>query len=230
MKNLSQNWFFDRPIDLEHKTYVLLDYLQQVNKFYEQNKLYPYLKELIFHYNNINIFLNNKENFKNKLKKDLIEFDFDNYFLKYCDLEDINELKEVDNILNYSFSKLKDYIDQGKEIYNFIEKNLIIEPVGIIPINKREGYILIKNDKNIYVFKYDNFILREDKDNTIIIKTEFYKMFNIKIFEKVKEKLLEINKELPNPMVFGIESKIKFPLMESVLPIVKRRMFKLLDI
>ena len=106
----------------------------------------------------------------------------------------------------------------------------MIEPVGVIPINKREGYILIKNDRSIYVFKYDNFILREDKDNTIIIKTEFYKIFNIKIFEKVKEKLLEVNKELPNPMVFGIESKIKFPLMESVLPIVKRRMLKLLDI
>ena len=51
MKTLSQTWFADGYIDFELKKYTLLAYLQEINRYFCQNKLYPKLTDIIFHYN-----------------------------------------------------------------------------------------------------------------------------------------------------------------------------------
>jgi hypothetical protein len=43
MKKLSDTWFADGYVDFELKKYTLLAYLQEVNKYFNQNKLYPLL-------------------------------------------------------------------------------------------------------------------------------------------------------------------------------------------
>ena len=53
MKSLSETWFAEGYIDFELKKYTLLAYLQEVNKYFDANKLYPQLADLIFHYNNL---------------------------------------------------------------------------------------------------------------------------------------------------------------------------------
>ena len=52
MKTLSETWFADGYIDFELKKYTLLAYLQEVNKYFNEHKLYPQLADVIFHYNN----------------------------------------------------------------------------------------------------------------------------------------------------------------------------------
>ena len=39
---------------------------------------------------------------------------------------------------------MKGTIDNGAEIYELIEKQLHIEPVGILPLYKNEGYMLLR--------------------------------------------------------------------------------------
>jgi hypothetical protein len=53
MKSLSETWFADGYIDFELKKYTLLAYLQEINKYFNENKLYPQLADIIFHYNNL---------------------------------------------------------------------------------------------------------------------------------------------------------------------------------
>jgi hypothetical protein len=53
MKTLSETWFAEGFIDFELKKYTLLAYLQEVNKHFGENKLYPQLADVIFHYNNL---------------------------------------------------------------------------------------------------------------------------------------------------------------------------------
>ena len=48
MNNLSETWFAEGYIDFELKKYTLLAYLQQVNKYFNENKLYPQLADVIF--------------------------------------------------------------------------------------------------------------------------------------------------------------------------------------
>ena len=50
---LNTDWIFQEPIDLEHKQYVLLDYINKVNKDFEDFKIYPSFQELAIHLANI---------------------------------------------------------------------------------------------------------------------------------------------------------------------------------
>lgn len=44
MKNLSTIWFIKEPIDIEHKEYVLLDYLKSISKNINSKNCYPILR------------------------------------------------------------------------------------------------------------------------------------------------------------------------------------------
>ena len=46
---LDTNWILQEPIDLEHKQYVLLDYINKVDKDFDNFKLYPSFQELSLH-------------------------------------------------------------------------------------------------------------------------------------------------------------------------------------
>src|SRR5258706_13215931 len=69
MKTLSETWFADGYIDFELKKYTLLAYLKEVNKYFNENKLYPQLADLIFHYNNIVAFRQNKKYLQEQFPK-----------------------------------------------------------------------------------------------------------------------------------------------------------------
>ena len=83
MKALGINWFIEGSIDFEHKKYVLLDYLQHINKHFHSHKLYPDLGDLIFHYNNLLNFKNNKVLLQQNFPQRLSKADFDALKLTY---------------------------------------------------------------------------------------------------------------------------------------------------
>ena len=60
MMTLSETWFMEGNIDFESKKYTLLAYLQRINAYFNESKLYPHLSDIIFHYNNIIAFKDNK--------------------------------------------------------------------------------------------------------------------------------------------------------------------------
>ena len=49
MKSLSETWFAEGYIDFELKKYTLLAYLQEVNKHFNESKLYPLLSDMILY-------------------------------------------------------------------------------------------------------------------------------------------------------------------------------------
>ena len=71
MKALSETWFAEDYIDFELKKYTLLAYLQEVGKYFNQNKLYPQLADIIFQYNNIVAFRENKKFLQEHFPKQL---------------------------------------------------------------------------------------------------------------------------------------------------------------
>ena len=47
--------------DFELKKYTLLAYLQEINRVFRETKLYPQLADIVFHYNNMVAFRDNKK-------------------------------------------------------------------------------------------------------------------------------------------------------------------------
>ena len=83
MRSLSETWFADGYIDFEQKKYTLLAYLQQVNNCFNEQKLYPQLADIIFHYNNLLQFRHNKEILQNQFPRRFTTVDLQKISLLY---------------------------------------------------------------------------------------------------------------------------------------------------
>ena len=68
---MKTDWLFQEPIDLEHKQYVLLDYLQKLDKNLNNFKLYPQFQEISLHLASINLLLEKGQTLNlNRILKD----------------------------------------------------------------------------------------------------------------------------------------------------------------
>ena len=111
MKTLSETWFADGYIDFELKKYTLLAYLQEIHQYFNQNKLYPQLAEIIFHYNNLAAFRENKKYLQEQFPKRLTGIQIQKLQLLYESLvEDDALMQELEEIINYASSTMKQTI------------------------------------------------------------------------------------------------------------------------
>src|SRR5215217_3765656 len=144
MKTLSETWFAEGYIDFELKKYTLLAYLQEINSHFGENKLYPQLADLIFHYNNIVAFRENKKYLQEHFPKKLTGIQIEKLQVLYEQMIEDNELmQELEEIINYSADEMKTTLSNGAEIYEFVEENLTITPIGLIPLDIQEGYFFL---------------------------------------------------------------------------------------
>src|SRR6202012_5638558 len=101
MKTLSETWFADGYIDFELKKYTLLAYLQEIHQQFNQNKLYPQLADIIFHYNNLVAFRENKKYLQEQFPKRLTAIELQRLQILYeqmiGDCELMQELEEIIN-------------------------------------------------------------------------------------------------------------------------------------
>jgi hypothetical protein len=232
MKSLSETWFAEGYIDFELKKYTLLAYLQHVNSYFNQNKLYPQLADIIFHYNNIVAFRENRKFLQERFPKQLTEINIKKLQVEYEKLIEDNELmKELEEIIHYSAEKIKKTIQNGTEIYEFVEAKLKIEPVGLIPLETNEGYLLIRDGKfNATVaYQYQLTIYEKHDEKYRGLRTDFVNQWTRSVsnsVENIKAELIRNHKELPNPAVYNIETALVYPMEETLLPIAKRSFVK----
>lgn len=228
MKTLSQTWFAEGYIDFELKKYTLLAYLKEVNSHFNENRLYPQLADIIFHYNNLVQFRENKKFLQEQFPKRLTGIQLEKLQLLYEQMiEDDEMMEELENIIHYSTGKMKDTIRNGTEIFEFVEDKIQIEPVGLIPLDNKEGYFFLANSnkKETLIYYYRMSIFEKHDEQYRAIKTSFVAEWQRSIsntFENMKGLLIKEKKELPNPAVYTINSTLSFPVDETLLPIAKR--------
>lgn len=235
MKSLSETWFAEGRIDFELKKYTLLAYLQEVNKYFNENKLYPQLADIIFHYNNIVAFRENKKYLQEHFPKKLTGIQMEKLQILYEQMiEDDELMQELEDIIHYSASRIKRTIHNGTEIYEFVEEKINITPVGLIPLDTQEGYFFLSsgNIKSTKVYHYRLSFFEKHDEKYRSIKTVFVDNWVRSIsstYEHIKAELIKQRRELPNPAVYSIETELAFPVDETLLPIAKRSLVKFIS-
>jgi len=232
MKKLNKNWITEKHIDLEYKRYLLLAYLNEVNDNFDQNILYPYYAELKEHHEQL-IFLHENtqsifENFPDRANG----IDWQNFNIIYeKTIENDRLMQEIQEIINYSIPQIEYCLNEGRKIYDFIEEHLHIDPIGIIPLYPREGYLLLRNGNNKQTRVYEYQITLFDKPDVKYkhIRTQYVRSYRksfINTLDSIKTDLIRENKELPNPATYAVETDMTLPLNETFLPIAKRVLVK----
>ena len=236
MKQLSETWFVEGYIDFELKKYTLLAYLQQINKYFNENKLYPQLADLIFHYNNLVAFRENKKHLQEHFPKKLTGVQIEKLQTLYEQMiEDDELMQELEEIINYSADEMKAAIGNGAEIYEFVEEKMLISPIGLVPLDVKEGYFFLSagNTKDTRVYHYRLSFFEKHDEKYRSMKTSYIDVWQRSMahtYENIKFDLIKNNNSIANPAVYSIETELTFPIEETLLPIAKRRLVKYISV
>ncbi len=235
MKKLTTNWITEGLIDIEYKKYLLLGYLQSVSKHFDEQKLYPFLADLIMHYQNLIALKENKEAVKSNFSRKIKKIDLENFKIEYEKvMHDERYMYEIEAILEFAIPKIQLHLNDGKKIYDYVEQSLRIFPIGIMPLSADVGYMLLSNGNNsdTQVFGYEVTIFESANEKYRAIRTNYIdsyiKQFT-NTFESIKIDLIKRHKNLPNPATFVISTACTFPLYETFLPIAKRSLMRFLS-
>jgi len=232
MKTLSHTWFAEGYIDFELKKYTLLAYLQEVNKYFTESKLYPQLADVIFHYNNVVAFKKNKQYLQEQFPKKFTGVQLQQLQVLYEQMiEDDEMMKELEDIIHYAQNTLQRTISNGTEIYELVEEKMTITPVGLIPLDLNEGYFLLSQPvtRQTRVYQYRLSIFEKHDEQYRSIKTMFIDSWHsnlVNTHENIKSELIRNRKMLPNPAVYSIRTELDFPVEETLLPIAKRSLVR----
>ncbi|TAE89801.1 MAG: hypothetical protein EAY81_01775 [Bacteroidetes bacterium] len=231
MKSLNLNWFFENQPDFEYKKYLLLAYLQHVHHQFNQTKLYPALADLVAHYRNLKQFKKSKDELYEVFPNQIDQLDLQQFKISFSKVISNDELmNHLEEIIDFSLPVIQKHIDEGKEIYDFVEKEIVLAPVGILPIYRNEGYLLVKQ-QDIRVYEYAvKLFVHEDIDYRAINATYItaYEHNFVNTCENIKIDMIRNRKKLPNPATFFVETRFDYPIEDTLLPITKRLLIKYL--
>ncbi|MDX2188442.1 MAG: hypothetical protein SFY32_01150 [Bacteroidota bacterium] len=236
MGNLAANWLTEGWIDFEYKKYMVLAYLQDVKKNFDEQKLYPFLQDLVFHYQNLSILKDNKDLMKENFPERLTTTDFEKLQLVYETIvQDDEIMKEIEDIMAFTIPEFKKFLAEGKDLYEYFESKMQIVPIGITPLRTDEGYLFVTEHmkKETKIYEYQVTLFQSPVDKYRGIHTRLLESRRLRLgtsYELMKVELAKEYRDKPNPAAYLLESQVYCPLNESLLPIAKRLLVKYISL
>ena len=227
MNVLDRDWITKGLIDFEYKKYVLLAYLKRVKKGFDHCRLYPHLEELLFHYQNLMMIKENQNLIYESFPKQISKADFEKLKITYKTIvEDSDMMQEINDIVSFAIPQMQSTIRMGKEIYQNVEEEITIEPVGVFPLYLKEGYWLVSDTaKEVKVYHFTITVFERADENyrglhTHFVRSEWQSISNT--YEQMKLNLIKDNKELTHPATYLIATAKPYPYEETLMPVAKR--------
>ncbi|RYF66862.1 MAG: hypothetical protein EOO39_22295 [Cytophagaceae bacterium] len=231
MTTLPYDWLTQNRIDTEYKQYVVLAYLQSVERRFADCQLHPDLPELKRHYEATLHFRRGKGTLMAAFPKRVAGISGPPPRIDYkSELPADPLLDDVDEIVDFALPRFNATLTEGQQRWDDLAATLTLEPVGLMPLRPEEGYLFVhyttSSDLAIYQYRftlYDDQVpggrmvhwqLRERTQRTIGTT-----------FERLKLDLIR-RYNLPNPAAFRLESKRLMPEQETLLPIAQQLLNK----
>lgn len=235
MTGLKHDWLTEGMIDYEYKKYILLAYLKDIRERFDSSELYPFLSDLIFHYKNLKRVKDHKEVLYSSFPKSITRADFRKLQFTYERMiADDEVMDQIESIISFALPKIEEAIGLGRELYDLVEENMEMEPVGLTPIYANEGYVLVNEDskRDVSVFRYQVTVFEQSDEkyrgiNTTFVNNDFRDLG--RSYEQIKIDLAKRFWDLPNPATFLVTYKLKFPLPQTILPVAKRLLVRQLS-
>jgi hypothetical protein len=232
MEKLSKDWLTQGLIDFEYKKYVLMAYLKKVRDSFNRVELYPFLADLVFHYRNLLAVKENKALIRESFPKEISLEEFRKLELSYkAMVEDDAIMSELESIIDFSLPQIKSSLQEGSVIYEYVESQCEIAPIGVTPLYAKEGYLFVTlpPEKETAIYRYQVSIFEGSQEQLRSLNTELIERVEkrpLHTYERLKLDLIRRFKEMPNPATYLILSKVRFPFTETLMPVAKRLFVK----
>ena len=232
MERLSKDWLTQGLIDFEYKKYVFMAYLHTVKHSFKRTELYPFMADLVFHYRNLLAIKENKTLIQDSFPKEISLEEFKKLELSYRKMiEDDAIMSELESIIDFALPQIKDSLQEGSIIYEFVESKCEIAPVGVTPLYAKEGYLFVTQppEKETTIYRYQVSIFEDSQEQLRSLNTKFVECVErnvLNTYERIKLDLVKKYRDLPNPATYLILARMKFPFAETFMPVAKRLLVK----
>lgn len=228
---LDPEWMLKEPVDFEFNKYTLLDYIQKCEERFEKLQIYPDFVELSLHLANLQSLSKEKTLLLTDKKFSSCDDEIllkELYPKKPRELSEV-ESEELDKTISFSGVKLFDAFNIGKSIWNLAFDNINIQIKknrDNLHLGKGFCYYFNSVENKVFVWEYE---IKKGRKKDIGHRTNISLIYEnelknstigqvIQTFSTWVEKLNV--EELP---IFEVKSKISFPMEQTFVPIVKRK-------
>ena len=231
MTKLTLKTFLAGTGDVEAAQYQVLEGLKAYYNEFSHNRLYPSLSELVELHRALVEIITSMNDIQGHLPHELKEVDLEEGKLVYQTQEmSDDELARAADLIVWALPKIQKAIDEGVDIYNFVDEHIQIEQVGILPMYREEGYWFVPEHRAalLHLLRYELSLFTSANERYRRLKTvnigEIEQRFIHRSPESIKLQLIEQYRDLPNPATYMCETDLDFPYNETILPIAKRKL------
>lgn len=232
MPPLDSDWVTKGLIDFEYKKYLLLAYLKDVAAHFDEEKLYPLMADLVGHFRNLNALKKQQEKTAERFPKRLSKLDLEAMTIDFERMVQDGECMEtIRQVVDFAIPRIKAELGRGKELYDRVEAQMRIEPIGIVPVDTDDGYFFLHNKKasETRVYGYSISLFEHGDAQYRGMRTRELKRQKLSItqtFEAIKLDLVERFRDRPNPATWLVQSSLVWPVQETFLPVAKRTLVR----
>ncbi|HMB97622.1 MAG TPA: hypothetical protein VKM36_04015 [Balneolaceae bacterium] len=222
--------------DLEKRQYVILGALKKISEQFQFYKIYPHLSRLIELRRILKEVIAGIYDLRSKFPKQISKLDWVNRVIEHeVIFTSGTDISSVEDLIEWALPRIENVIEEGVAIYEFVESELTVEQVGILPEYKDEGYLFVPDNqkKSLNLFRFEVSIFQSTHDQYRALKTQFLKYLEqdrIKLSPgSVKLDLIREESELPNPATYAFNTELDFPFETTIFPVAKRRLMHILN-
>jgi benzoyl-CoA reductase/2-hydroxyglutaryl-CoA dehydratase subunit BcrC/BadD/HgdB len=230
---LTLNLFTKTQDDVEKRQYIILSELKKISAEFQHYKVYPHLSELIELYKTLNDVINRLSDLRDKFPKRIGKIDWVNKIIEHeVVFVDGTDLAAVEDLITWALPKIEKVIKEGVAIHEYVESDLSVEHVGILPNYREEGYFFVPDNQSqkLNLFRFEVSIFQSSEDRYRSLKTHFLKSLVQKRAHlspvSIKLDLIREKKELPNPATFTFNTNLDFSFKQTILPVAKRKLMQ----
>lgn len=237
MERITFENFFSIESDLEMNQYKILGGIKELSNDFIKRKIYPALASLIDLKSSLEQIKAERKNLDGKFPKQIKGFNVKEQKIIFETADYLNDSKDIEmifNLIDMALPFINNAIEEGIVLFDFVEKNIKLEEVGIIPMYKDEGYFMI-NDNTAYelqIHRYEFSLFSSGKEKYRALKTEFVKSEKQELIrrspESIKCELIKERQDLPNPATFICDTELDFPFTETIFPVAKRKLITMI--
>lgn len=217
--------------DFEKRQYLFLQGLKDYTDAFSRNRLYPFLSELTDLYRTLQTLIENKDEIRNHFPRELKDIDLDKKKLVYETVEQEGEkLKAILELMIWAHPIVREVMEEGMHIFNFVDDHITITEVGITPIYRDEGYWFVPDVRvhQLHLLRYEVSLFTSANERYRTLKTRVIESVEQDAVqsspENIKWMLIRKYHDLPNPATFSCDTDLDFPYGETILPVAKRKL------
>ncbi len=236
MNTLSLELFTHAGRDIEAAQYRILAAVKDLERSFRHNKLYPGLSALLETGAMLEAIRQNAAALNERTSQTLAGVDLDRKVLLFDETRSPQdgEVERMLDLISWALPLLKPLADEGMAVYDFVSLNMSLDTVGILPMYRDEGYLLVPDAANdvVHVFRFQLALFSREDEKYRAMKTVELPVrpqrHVLEAPENVKLELVATYSDLPNPATFVCETELDFPFDATMLPVAKRKLMRYL--